>query len=1609
MPLVTFTKNRFTLRKFLRISARIFLSILLLLIIVWGLLQTEWGQNWLARQVTSKLSKDLQSKISIKHVSIGFFNRLELKGVLIEDQKQDTLLYAGELQLRITDWFFFKEKADIKYVNLQNAVIHLNRTDSVWNYDFLEKYFASSGSGQKKAGIEFNLKKAELTNVVFVKKDAWIGSDLHARFRYLNIDADVLSLTQKIIDVNNITLNDPYVHFFNYTGKRPKRVAVTDSIKNKTEQDWTFLVNNISINNGTYKNDWNTLVSTVKGFDGKHIDFNKITGSIKNIRFVSDTMTGNADLSLQERSGLIVKSLKTKMTVHPQAMIFDELYLQTNRSILTNYFSMRYDNIGKMSDFIHSVTMEGNFKQASLASDDIAFFAPTMSDWNRQIKIDGHVKGTVDAIAGENLEISAGNNTYIHGDVSVVGLPNINETLINIQASDLRTTYADAVSFVPALRKVTTPNLAKLSYLRFKGTYTGFVNDFVTYGTLQTALGTMVTDLNMKFPKGAEPVYSGSLATNNFQLGQFINSPQLGLVSFKGNVKGKGLEWKTLDMEVNGKVDKIQYDNYTYQNIDAKGRLSNRLFNGDVVIKDPNADLKLSGIIDLSRAKPLFKVDADIGNIDLRALQLTKDSLVLSGKFKLNIEGSSLSNLIGDARISHATLLHKGKRLSFDSLNISSHYINGIKNFRATSNELDALVTGDFNLETLPQAFTLFLNRYYPSYIKAPRFVKPQAFTFDIRTGIIEDYLKLIDNRLGGLNNSSIKGSLDVSKNNMIIDADVPQFSFNQYQFSDIQLKGSGDFQKLSLTGQVNNARVSDSLVFPQTTFSITAQNDVSDITLNTTANQTINQADLSAQIKTFSDGATVVFNPSSFILNGKTWSIEQGGELNFRKNTVVQGQLILKESNQEIRVYTEPSDIGSWNDLRIVLKDLDLADLSPFLTTKNQIAGFASGEIIVEDPTNKFNISTHNLRFNGLKLDKDSLGNVVAGAEYNNATGLITIKGNNLDPDHKLGFEVSMDIKDPENTFTDRITITPENFQVKILERFIGSLFSDLRGYLTGQLDIVGEGANRNFIGKGRLRGAALKVNFTQVFYTIDDTEIEMKADRIDFGSMVLRDTLGNTATVRGNIRHKGFKDMVFDIEARTGANPMILLNTNYNDNQQFYGKAKGTGSLVLVGPQYDMFMNIDAKASDVAGDSSFLVLPPARARESGQANFMIERKYGREMTSDDYKGSPTNMSYEINVAANPLVNMEVILDELTGDIIRGRGTGNLNISAGTSTPLTMRGRYDIEEGDYLFSFQSFFKRPFILRKGANNFIEWTGDPYDATLHIDAVYKAEDVSFAPLASALPLIDNSSSLNTIREDVFVIATMNGKLFEPEISFKLEFPQNSAINRDPSLTFGIQQLQKNPNELNKQVAFLIVSNSFAPYESGTSSGFNPLQEFTYSTISGLLFNEVNQWLNQLFSKILKNNDFTLNLSGALYNKNLVDANAKGLRINQTDVNVVLGKSFFEGRVQFTLGGTFDVPFESDFIQTLNILPDVTIEVLLNKSGSLRANFFYRESLNALIGDVNNLEKRYGTSVSYNKQFESLFGWLFGRKKHRRGILKTSDYKTSTDSTTTTGGN
>ena len=400
-------------------------------------------------------------------------------------------------------------------------------------------------------------------------------------------------------------------------------------------------------------------------------------------------------------------------------------------------------------------------------------------------------------------------------------------------------------------------------------------------------------------------------------MGKFIHSSQVGLISFSGVVHGHGFSVNTLSADLKANIGELEFKGYRYHNIVTNGKLEKQLFNGFFSINDSNLQATLNGLVNINGPQSQFDFVADVEKANLQSLNFTKDKVNFNGRFNLNFTGNNIDNFLGTARITQANLTRNDQRMTFDSLILHSDYTNGIRTLSVNSNEFDGNITGDFHMGDLPNAIQLFLNKYYPAYIQPPSHViSHQNFKFNLVTRQVDDMVQMLDKNLKGFNDSKIEGSLDLAQNQLELTALVPQFKYGNLGFSNTDIRGEGTLTQLSLNGSIQNISVNDSLSLPNTSFSVLAQNDSSQIKISTASTQAVSKANLNASVITYNDGVKINFDTSSFVLNTKTWTIDKGGELSFRSNTTASGEVVLHESNQLIKLKTVPSDEGSWNDL---------------------------------------------------------------------------------------------------------------------------------------------------------------------------------------------------------------------------------------------------------------------------------------------------------------------------------------------------------------------------------------------------------------------------------------------------------------------------------------------------------------------------------------------------------------------------------------------------------------------------------------------------------------------------------------------------------------------
>jgi hypothetical protein len=1549
----------------------LFLIPLLLLFILLGLLLFPSVQTYVTQKVAADLSKKLNAKVSVKRLKVHFFNKVSIEEVLVEDLKKDTILYAGSIKGSVNDWFFFKDKISIENVVLDDAVIKLHRSDSIWNYQFIADYFSSPKKTKKDNGaaLDIDLKELHFNKIRFSQIDEWIGQDMTVTLAQLDVKTDAINVKNKKIYIKEIYVDKPFFAQNDYDGNRPEdntpkpaKVAVLSDYKWNTDS-WEIKLDKLDLKNGVFKNDKQTEAAPYNDrFDGQHLFFSNINGTLKNLLFLHDTITVNGILSATEKSGLEVKKLSSNIKFTPEIMEFDSLDLITNKSRLRDYYAMRYESFNRdFSRFLHNVMLEGHFKESTIHSDDLAIFAPALKSWKRLFYIEGNAKGILDNFSAKDMKIKTG-NTYLEGNIALRGLPDINTTFIDFQSRDLRTNYADMVSIVPKLKEIKNPAIDKLGAVSFTGNFTGFIKDFVAFGNFTTALGNITADVNMKTPDGKPAKYSGNISSTGFNIGSFINTKELGNVALDVNIDGTGFSLKELKEKVKGNVSSIKYGNYTYKNIKVDGDIADKLFKGHFSIDDTNLKISsLDGAISFLEKTPGFKLQANVQKADLKSLGLAKDNFLFKGDLDLDFTGSNIDNFLGNAKVMNAKLLQGDNQLSFDFLNINSEIIAGQKSLTVNTNEVDANVTGNFKIMELPDAVKLMLSKYYPAYIKAPKYnVKStQNFSFNVKTNNADAYVKLLDKRLGGFNNATISGRFNLQDYNLNLNATIPQFSYDGKIFNNLTLVGNGNRDSLINDIAVEDITVNDSLHLPNSTLRIAASNDVSLIKLNTSASKIFGNAELNASVETMSDGVKIHFSPSSFIVNNKKWQLDKDGELILTKSIIGANEVKFFSGERSITLKTELSQVNNDTHLIANLKNVDIGDFAFVLPKKPVIRGIVTGELVVSNVLKKPNFHFEG-RSDSTSLDGIALGTENIVSDFNTSSGIITYNLDSDEKDYKYVIKGSYNTKDTLGNAL-QTTIKADRLKLNILKPYLKTIFTDVDGIAKGDIELVQKNNALSIIGDPMISNGSLKVGYTQVRYNFDNQQIHFGKDVIDVGTLQITDTLGNKGTVSGKIYHTFFDNFSFE-NLRFSTQKMLLLNTTKKDNQQFYGKVIGRATMSLDGDIANMKMNIDGEPSYT--ESSHVYLPTGDSKESNLIDYIDFIQFGSVMENEASSKGAANLDINLHLIANDSCKIDVILDESTGDVIKGEGKGDLTINVGTNKPLTMFGTYELTKGEYTFDFQTLLRKPFTLTKGGT--ISWSGDPLLANIDIKAEYTVKNVDLSSFSS----LDNSRK----QEDIRLSSHLIGSLKKPIINFEFLLPENSQYKKDFYLLKRLADFKTDENEMNKQVASLLLLNQFI----SNTQGLGSVSSLASGAIGGTLGGIVSSWLTSILNKALEKAT-----KGVVSFVVDVNPSLNAQQANQLQANIRSSLQFkLNKNLRLLVGGNLE--YNNPLLQVYSkgvVTPDLSLEWLINKDGTIRAVLFNRTTIDATSGQRN----RTALQLGYRRDVDRFWDIFRSKKK------------------------
>lgn len=1387
-------------------------------------------------------------------------------------------------------------------------------------------------------------------------------------------------ITNRTIQLSKIALNNGFIAINKYPGEDFTNVQLLMENLSGTEEQETaqkplsIMLHSLQLKESRFIfHDYNTP-SSGNGVDFQHLDFEGINANISNISIIETNIQCDIiSFSCYEKSGFNIQKLRSRVSITPQSIKLAHTSITTDHSKLLMTISFLFSSFDSFSQFESRVFMNYNFNYSKINSIDIGYFVPAFYQTNNILTLNGKISGTLNNLKANDLLLQSTGMSVFEGSLSLKGLPDIKNTYASLDINRFYTN-ANEIGTIQIRDQsngfiaINPPDiLNRLGEIGIKGYFNGTYNDFSTEVLFSTSLGNAFANLAMT-PTDDGVAYTGNVSLSHFNAGQFADVTDLGIVSMKAFVKGTANKNDIL-IDINGLLDSIEYKQYIYNNVKITGEVFNKRFGGNLHISDKNIDFDFDGIIDFNQEIPQYDFEASITNARPHNLNLINDSLggTLNTTVTFNAQGDKLDNFAGILTMGESSYktADRDYRINYLDMSAFSSPENNRKLVTIRSDFISGDIHGYFNYSDLLPSFKNLAYLYLPAFSQAIGFSNDtlstennNEFNFSLKLTDISGLIQYLTGNNISSENFQINGTYLTHQQNIKIWASADKLTINDIPCSDLYFQSHTKVDALYLEGGCSEIKLSDTLdVFTPYIESYVRNDHISTLTTwKNSPSQNFNDGSLRYSLSL--EEYPVIglrINKGQINILDSVWHIQPGSKIELDDKTLSVTGFNFYKGTQNITIEGKASS-SLKDNLEVSLQNIDMSIID-FITAPANIDfdGIISGNIslknILESPRIMANIDIDNFAIN-----KEKIGDATISSIWNEER-----KGMNIDAAFiytgNIGAKEVLIVdgyiypgKEQKNNFDMNFKL--DNFKIHTINNFISSLSSDFRGLAQGNLQLRGKFDAPELTGELKVIAKNMLIDYLNTRYSFAHTIIFTK-EAISFSNLQLNDNNKSngkethSALVSGSIYHQGFKKFRLDI--KINAKNFTFLNTNGNQDPYYYGKAVATGTVEITGPVEDIFIKIIAKTEK----NTNLSIPLNTTSEVSQHNFITFVDTSKESVTSATAVVPQQRSVlrlTMDLKVTPDADVQLIFDPLVGDIIKGNGSGDLNMRIDSRGEFELFGTYVINEGEYLFTLENLINKKFVVTQGDK--IVWTGDPYDAEVDITALYGVT-TSLNPISL--------EDLGSKKEKVNCVIKLTGNLFNPTITFDVDFPELQEFEREkykaairPNLSYQFLSLLVAHSFVSTQNE-MFVENSSVPTSTLVSSG------------TELLAQQLSIWLSNI------SNNFDVDL----------DYQA-GTGISDEQMKAALKTQLFDDRL--TLEGGIGVTgrnYTKNVSNASNIVGDFVVEYKLTEEGQVNVKAFnkYNER------DILDAGAPYtqGVGIFYRREFDTLKELFTGKSK------------------------
>ena len=1299
------------------------------------------------------------------------------------------------------------------------------------------------------------------------------------------------------------------------------------------------------------------------GIDWNDLDVKNIDLIAHGLRFKDGIMYGEAEsLSFKEKSGFTCYNICGETRVGRGKTIMENLEIRDEWSDLNlPLFMMSYNGVKDFSDFISKVKLDADIQPCTLDFRTITYFAPQLGDNQLRATISGMMSGYVDNFTVKNLSIAShagGFNATVNGRIT--GIPEVYEMGINATISDMAVTIDGLGRFISEWMpngSLNFDNLGNGATFRGWAQANGLLNKLNTKINLSSNIGSIkgIAKLD-ELIRPTKPIeISGSIDTENLDLGKIIGSELFGPTTLSTEASLSLDDEIAVDLGYLN-IQRLNLNGYNYSDIQARGKYDADTFNGTVISKDPNLNFIFQGGYARSRksGNTVYKFNTSVGHADLNAINLDKrGKSIVQFRTNANFTSTRQGNILGRIDIGEIMLENKGGRYEVGDIIITSHSTDNRYTARLNSRFADAIYTGSASVvKFIEDLKEVTLGRELPALYEKNKYQwHGNSYNFDFVCHDVQNVLAFAAPGLYIENGTSLKAEID-KDGDFKADMKSGRIAYKRNYMKDVSVEFDNSANTLS--GQMTCDEINASSIYMNDNLLNIHINDnhigAGFSFDNHSESETRGELIVNGTVTREDDAPVfdIAIRPSSVHYNSREWYIQpstlrvNGGDIDIDSFGVVSG-------DQSIGLFGRISD-ETEELLSLNLERFDISIINALLPSDFGVKGAITGVAQITSPMSEMELMIDML------CDSTYIANIPLGVVRLGTTWDESQERFNFFANNTLLQTSNLNMSGYFIPSKNKIHADAELNKLKIgyAEPFLNSVFSEMNGYINGKLIIDGTTDKIAVRSEdGYLEDAGLTILYTGVPY-IANGPFHIDETGVYFDNIEIKDRYDGRGLVSGSINFDHFKDINFD--TKIAVNKIEAINLNEKQGENFYGNLYGSGEVKITGPLNSIVLNVEASTAKTGA----LHIPMNSSLNSSKGTNLLKFKELDFIKvvdpyeifvqrTDKEKVSDSDFMVRLNVNAGPEVEAFVEIDKTNGNVLSGRGSGNISLDVSEDI-FNINGDYTINSGNYKFVAMGLVGRDFTIQDGSS--IRFSGDIMESTLDINAIYKTK-------ASISTLISDTTSVAN-RRLVECGISIKDKLKNPQLSFSIEIP-----DLDPTIKSRVESALSTEDKVQKQFLALIISNNFIPDE---QSGIVNNTSMLYSNVSEIMSNQI----NNIFHKL----DIPLDL-GLNY-----QPNERG-----TDIfDVAVTTQLFNNRV-IVNGNIGNRQYSGSSTQN-DVVGDIDIEIKLDRSGSFRLNLF-SHSADQYTNYLDN-SQRNGVGVTYQTEFNSFrqfFKNIFSSKQKR----------------------